>query len=47
VLTFTITPDVDLLPYIQAGADISATATGTQPAMDTSFDGHVTVTVHI
>jgi hypothetical protein len=46
-LDFTIIPNVDLLPYIQAGANITATATGNQPSMDTSFDGHVTVTVHI
>jgi hypothetical protein len=46
-LDFTITPNVDLLPYINAGGDISATASGTQPAQDTSFDGHITVTVKI
>jgi hypothetical protein len=46
-LDFTIVPNVNLLPYINAGATISATAMGTQPAHDTSFDGHVTVTVKI
>jgi hypothetical protein len=46
-LDFNITPNVDLLPYINAGGDITATASGTQPAMDTSFDGHITVTVKI
>jgi hypothetical protein len=46
-LDFNIVPNVNLLPYINAGATISATATGTQPAQDTSFDGHVVVTVKI
>jgi hypothetical protein len=46
-LTFDIVPDVDLLPYIAAGATISATASGTQPRMDTTFDGHVDVEVRI
>jgi hypothetical protein len=46
-LSFNIVPNVDLVPYIQAGADISATASGSQPPQDTSFDGHLTVTVHI
>jgi hypothetical protein len=46
-LDFTIVEGVDLLPYVNAGATISATATGTQPRMDTSFDGHVTVEVDI
>jgi hypothetical protein len=46
-LDFNITPNVDLLPYINAGGDISATASGTQPAQDTSFDGSLTVTVKI
>ena len=38
---------VDLLPYINAGAEISATASGQQPTMDFTYDGHVTITVHI
>jgi hypothetical protein len=38
---------VDLLPYINAGAEISAMASGHQPAMDFTYDGHVTITVHI
>jgi hypothetical protein len=46
-LTFDIVPEVDLLPYISAGASITATASGTQPATDTSFDGHVDVEVRI
>ncbi len=46
-LSFNIVPGVDLLPYINAGATITATATGTQPTQDTSFDGHVQVEVRI
>jgi hypothetical protein len=42
-----IVDGVDLLPYINAGAEISATASGTQPTMDFTYDGHVTITVHI
>src|SRR5438132_3665295 len=38
---------VDLLPYINAGAEISAAASGRQPTMDFTYDGHVTITVHI
>jgi hypothetical protein len=39
--------DVDLLPYINKGAEISATASGTQPTKDFTYDGQVTITVHI
>lgn len=46
-LTFDVVPMVDLLPYFAAGATISATATGRQPAQDTSFSGHVVVEVKI
>jgi hypothetical protein len=46
-LNFNIVPNVDLLPYINAGATITASATATEPAMDTTFDGHVTVEVDI
>ena len=46
-LTFTIVPGVNLLPYINGGATIQSTATGHQPMMDLTFDGAVTVTVHI
>jgi hypothetical protein len=42
-----IVEDVDLLPYINQGAQISATATGHQPTQDFSYDGQVTITVHI
>lgn len=46
-IDLTIVPGVDLLPYINSGAVISATATGHQPAMTTTYDGTVVVTVHI
>jgi hypothetical protein len=42
-----IVPGIDLLPYINEGATISATATGRQPAQTITYDGSVTVTVHI
>lgn len=35
--------DVNLLPYINEGCQISATATGTTPPDDVSFDGQVVV----
>lgn len=53
-IDFTIVPDVDLLPYIQAHdsnpnetAKITATATGTQPAKDFTYDGRITFTIKI
>ena len=41
------TGGVDLLPYINAGASISAAASGHMPASDTTFVGKVVVTVHV
>jgi hypothetical protein len=41
------TPGVNLLPYINAGATIKASAAGHLPAQDTTFTGHVVVTVHV
>jgi hypothetical protein len=41
------TPGVDLLPYINAGATIKASASGHLPAQDTTFVGKVVVTVHV
>ncbi len=46
-IDLTIVPGIDLLPYINAGAVISASASGHQPAQTTSYDGTVVVTVHI
>jgi hypothetical protein len=44
---FTIVPGVNLLPYVNAGAELSATATGTQPNQDTTFDGLLVIDVRI
>jgi hypothetical protein len=38
---------IDILPYVSAGATLSATATGRQPSKDFAFDGTVTITVHV
>ncbi len=46
-LQFNVVPGVDLLPYINAGAQLTGTATGTQPRMDFSYDGQVVVTIKI
>jgi hypothetical protein len=40
-------PDVDLLPYLNAGAQITATARGSQPPKDITFDGRIEVTIVI
>lgn len=44
---FTIVPNVNLLPYVNAGAELSATATGTQPNQDTTFAGSLIIDVRI
>ena len=41
------TPGVDLLPYIKAGANISASGSGHLPSQTTTYNGRVTVTVHV
>jgi hypothetical protein len=46
-IDLAIVPGIDLLPYINAGATISATANGHQPAQTVTYDGVVVVTVHI
>lgn len=46
-VSFAIAPDVNLLPYINAGATMSTTATGTQPAKDFTFDGKAVFEVRI
>jgi hypothetical protein len=46
-LSLKIVPNVDLLPYIEAGATISAQASGRMPAAETKYDGRVVVTVRI
>jgi hypothetical protein len=40
-------PGVDMLPYSNEGANITAAATGYYPTEDTTYVGHVVVTVHI
>lgn len=47
VLEFTIAPEVNLLPYINAGADISTTASGTQPSSRVTFAGNVVIKISI
>ena len=44
---FKIVPNVNLLPYVNAGAALSATATGTQPNQDITFDGVLIIDVRI
>jgi hypothetical protein len=39
--------NVDLLPYIKAGATISATATGRTPARDVKLNGKVVITIKV
>jgi hypothetical protein len=46
-LDLKVVPGVDLLPYINAGASISATASGHAPAQTVTYDGTVVVTVRI
>jgi len=47
--TISIPPNggVDLLPYINAGATITSTASGHMPTSDVTFVGKVVVTVHV
>lgn len=47
LVDFAIVPAVDLLPYVNAGAELSATATGSRPASDVTFDGLIVVDVRI
>ncbi len=46
-LELDIVPGIDLLPYMQAGATMSASATGHQPSQDTRYDGQVVVKVKV
>lgn len=46
-LDLVVVKGVDLLPYVGAGATISATATGRQPSKTVTFDGKVVITVHV
>jgi hypothetical protein len=46
-IDLAIISNVDILPYVSAGATLSATATGRQPGKTFTFDGAVTITVHV
>lgn len=46
-LDLNVVQGVNLLPYINAGATISAQASGHQPAQDFSYDGTVVITIRI
>jgi hypothetical protein len=46
-VSFTVVPDVNLLPYVNAGATMTTTATGRQPAKDFTFDGKAVFEVRI
>lgn len=46
-VSFTVVPEINLLPYVNAGATMSTTATGTQPAKDFTFDGKAVFEVRI
>jgi len=41
------TGSVDLLPYVEAGATITATASGHMPASDITYVGTVVITIHV
>lgn len=46
-VSFTIVPDVELLPYIQQGARVISRVTGRYPQQQFTFDGHLRVTIYI
>jgi hypothetical protein len=46
-INLNVLPSVDLLPYINAGAQLSASASGRPPMQNFDYDGVVTITVHI
>ena len=46
-VTFAVVPNVNLLPYINEGSQITSSAKGAPPTKDFTFDGHLTVTVKI
>ena len=45
-LDFTPTANINLVPYINEGAQLTASATGTPPANAVTFDGQFTLHVH-
>jgi hypothetical protein len=46
-ISLTVVSDVDLLPYINKGATLSASATGRQPRVNVKFDGRVVIVVRV
>lgn len=47
VIDLITLPDINLLPYVNAGAEMSAQASGRQPTKTFTFDGKVTITIRI
>ena len=45
-MPFVVDPTVDLNPYINEGSEVDAQGTGQAPAMDVTYDGAGTFTVH-
>ena len=45
-LVFTPTQNLNLVPYVNEGAELTATATGTPPQQEVVFDGQFTLHVH-
>jgi hypothetical protein len=45
-LNLVITSDVNLVPYVNEGAVLTATASGTLPSHDVTLDGQYTLHVH-
>jgi len=46
-LVFTIVPKTNLLPYVNAGATLTVTAKGRQPASDFTFDGKLIIDIRV
>lgn len=46
-MDFTIVPDVELLPYVQEGVEMTTDSSGTEPPDDVSFDGTASFTVDV
>ncbi|HEX3696545.1 MAG TPA: hypothetical protein VH374_14275 [Polyangia bacterium] len=46
-MTLKATSDVDLLPYVSAGAFVQAVGTGTSPTVDTTVAGQAVLTVSL
>ncbi len=45
-MTLNTYPNVDLLPYINEGTEITSMGSGTAPKSDVTFNGQLTVHVH-